>query len=102
MIITKTPFRVTLGGGGTDLPSFYGENGGFILAVAIDKYMFLNVNTPILDDSIRVQYSRTEVVNHVDDVQHALASRMELRWSLSPIFLRAQVLVPPVAMWWDC
>jgi D-glycero-alpha-D-manno-heptose-7-phosphate kinase len=73
MIITKTPFRVTLGGGGTDLASFYRENGGFILAVAIDKYMFLNVNTPILDDSIRVQYSRTEVVNHVDDIQHTLA-----------------------------
>jgi D-glycero-alpha-D-manno-heptose-7-phosphate kinase len=73
MIITKTPFRVTLGGGGTDLPSFYREHGGFVLAVAIDKYMYLNVNTPILDDFIRVQYSRTEVVHHVDEVQHTLA-----------------------------
>ena len=73
MIITKTPFRVTLGGGGTDLPSFYREHGGFVLAVAIDKYMYLNVNTPILDDAIRVQYSRTELVRHVDDVQHTLA-----------------------------
>jgi D-glycero-alpha-D-manno-heptose-7-phosphate kinase len=73
LIITKTPFRVTLGGGGTDLPSFYSEHGGFVLAVAIDKYMYLNVNTPILEDSIRVQYSRTEVVHHVDDLQHTLA-----------------------------
>jgi D-glycero-alpha-D-manno-heptose-7-phosphate kinase len=73
MIITKTPFRVTLGGGGTDLPSFYREHGGFVLAVAIDKYMFLNVNTPILDDVIRVQYNKTEIVNHVDDIQHTLA-----------------------------
>jgi D-glycero-alpha-D-manno-heptose-7-phosphate kinase len=73
LIITKTPFRVTLGGGGTDLPSFYREHGGFVLAVAIDKYMYLNVNTPILEDSIRVQYSRTEVVHHVDDLQHTLA-----------------------------
>jgi len=73
MIITKTPFRVTLGGGGTDLPSFYREHGGFVLAVAIDKYMYLNVNTPILDDIIRVQYSRTELVRHVDEVQHTLA-----------------------------
>jgi D-glycero-alpha-D-manno-heptose-7-phosphate kinase len=73
MIITKTPFRITLGGGGTDLPSFYREHGGFVLAVAIDKYMYLNVNTPILDDIIRVQYSRTELVRHVDEVQHTLA-----------------------------
>jgi len=73
MIITKTPFRITLGGGGTDLPSFYREHGGFVLAVAIDKYMYLNVNTPILDDAIRVQYSRTEMVRHVDEVQHTLA-----------------------------
>lgn len=73
MIITKTPFRVTLGGGGTDLPSFYQEHGGFILAVGIDKYMYLNVNTPILDDFIRVQYSRTELVHHREEVQHTLA-----------------------------
>src|SRR5713101_2253955 len=73
VIITKTPFRVTLGGGGTDLPSFYREHGGFVLAVGIDKYMYLNVNTPILDDSIRVQYSRTELVHHLDDLQHDLA-----------------------------
>jgi len=73
MIITRTPFRVTLGGGGTDLPSFYREHGGFILAAAIDKYMFLNVNTPIVDDKIRVRYTNSELVDHVDCVQHTLA-----------------------------
>src|SRR5882724_10391427 len=73
MIITKTPFRLTLGGGGTDLPSFYREHGGFVLAAGIDKHMYLSVNTPILDDGIRVQYSQTEVVRHVDEVQHTLA-----------------------------
>ncbi len=73
MILTRTPYRVTLGGGGTDLPSFYREHGGFILAVAIDKYMFLNVNTPIVDDKIRVRYTASEIVDHVDDVKHTLA-----------------------------
>lgn len=73
MIITRTPFRLTLGGGGTDLPSFYREHGGFILAAAIDKYMFLNVNTPIVDDKIRIRYTSSEIVDHVDDVQHTLA-----------------------------
>jgi D-glycero-alpha-D-manno-heptose-7-phosphate kinase len=73
MIITRTPFRLTLGGGGTDLPSFYQEFGGFILAVGIDKYMFINVNTPIVDDKIRVRYTTSELVSSVDEVQHSLA-----------------------------
>jgi D-glycero-alpha-D-manno-heptose-7-phosphate kinase len=73
MILTRTPFRLTLGGGGTDLPSFYREHGGFILASGIDKYMFVNVNTPIVDDKIRVRYTLSEEVNHVDEVQHTLA-----------------------------
>jgi D-glycero-alpha-D-manno-heptose-7-phosphate kinase len=73
MIITRTPFRLTLGGGGTDLPSFYREDGGFVLAVGIDKYMYLNVKPPIVDDIIRVQYSKLEIVNHLDELQHTLA-----------------------------
>jgi D-glycero-alpha-D-manno-heptose-7-phosphate kinase len=73
MIVTRTPFRITLGGGGTDLPSFYREHGGFVLAVTINKYMFLNVNTPILDDLIRVRYTKTEIVKRVDEVSHTLA-----------------------------
>ena len=73
MIITRTPFRLTLGGGGTDLPSFYHQYGGFILAVGIDKYMFINVNTPVIDDKIRVRYTKSELVDHVDEVEHTLA-----------------------------
>jgi len=70
MIITRTPFRFTLGGGGTDLPSYYEKCGGFILAAAIDKYMHINVNRPIVDDLIRVKYSRSETVERRDEVQH--------------------------------
>ena len=72
MIVTRTPFRVTLGGGGTDLPSFYREHGGFVLAVGIDKYMYLNVNTPILDDLIRVRYSKAETVSCLEEIEHPL------------------------------
>jgi D-glycero-alpha-D-manno-heptose-7-phosphate kinase len=73
MIITRTPFRLTLGGGGTDLPSFYRDHGGFVLAVGIDKYMYLAVNTPIVDDKIRVRYTNSELVDTVDQVEHTLA-----------------------------
>jgi D-glycero-alpha-D-manno-heptose-7-phosphate kinase len=83
MIITRTPFRMTLGGGGTDLPSFYREHGGYILAVAIDKYMFLNVNTPIVDDKIRVRYTSSEMADHVEQVKHTLAREALRHFSIS-------------------
>lgn len=73
MIITRTPFRFTLGGGGTDLPSYYEKRGGFILAAGIDKYLYINVNTPIVDDLIRIKYSRSETVERRDQVQHDIA-----------------------------
>lgn len=73
MIITRTPFRVTLGGGGTDLPSYYQQYGGFIFAAAINKYMFINVNRPIIDDLVRVKYAKSELVHHRDELQHDIA-----------------------------
>ena len=72
MIITRTPFRVPLGGGGTDLPSYYSKYGGFILSAAIDKYMFISLNQPIVDDLIRVKYSKSETISSVDEVQHEI------------------------------
>jgi D-glycero-alpha-D-manno-heptose-7-phosphate kinase len=73
VIITRTPFRVTLGGGGTDLPSYYGAHGGFIFAMGIDKYMYIMLNPPTMDDKIRLHYSRSETVDHVSELRHELA-----------------------------
>ena len=73
MIITRTPFRVTLGGGGTDLPSYYSRHGGFIFAAALNKYMFINLNRPVVDDLVRVKYTKSETVGHSDALQHDLA-----------------------------
>ena len=73
MIITRTPFRVTLGGGGTDLPSYYSRFGGFIFSFALDKYMFIYVNRPVVDDLIRIKYSKSETVSKLDGVQHDIA-----------------------------
>ncbi len=73
MIITRTPFRITLGGGGTDLPAYYSRYGGFIFAAAIDKYMFINLNRPIVDDLVRVKYTRSEIVPHREELQHEIA-----------------------------
>ena len=73
MIITRTPFRITLGGGGTDLPAYYSKYGGFIFAAGINKYMFISINRPIVDDLVRVKYSKSEIVAHRDELQHDIA-----------------------------
>ncbi len=74
MIVVRTPFRVPLGGGGTDLPSYYTKYGGFLLTAAINKYMFINLNVPAIVNNIRISYTRTETVrpNEVDKIQHEI------------------------------
>jgi D-glycero-alpha-D-manno-heptose-7-phosphate kinase len=72
MIVTRTPFRVTLGGGGTDLPSYYEKHGGFIFAMGINKYMYVMTNPPGVDRKIRLHYTQSEVVDHVSQVRHEL------------------------------
>jgi len=73
MIVTRTPFRVTLGGGGTDLPSYYSKYGGFIFSAGIDKYMVISVNRPVIDDLIRLKYSQVEIVPNREELKHDIA-----------------------------
>jgi D-glycero-alpha-D-manno-heptose-7-phosphate kinase len=72
MILARAPMRITLGGGGTDLPSYYSKFGGFILSTAIDKYVYIYVNRPAADDLIRVKYSRYEEVSDSEQIKHDL------------------------------
>ena len=71
MIITRSPLRITLGGGGTDLPSYYREHGGFLIAAAIDKYVYVTVMRPFVE-GIFLKYSKLEHVQETDDVQHPI------------------------------
>src|ERR1017187_10093031 len=73
MIIARAPFRITLGGGGTDLPSFYGSHGGLVFAMGIDKYVNVMVNPSVVDRRIRLQYLQSEVVENVAQIRHPLA-----------------------------
>jgi D-glycero-alpha-D-manno-heptose-7-phosphate kinase len=79
MIATRTPFRITLGGGGTDLPSFYRKHGGFVLAMGIDKYMYVVLNVPLADRLVRLHYTRSESVADSSLLQHELAREALLR-----------------------
>ncbi len=71
MIITRSPLRITLGGGGTDLPSYYRDHSGFVISAAIDKYVYVTVMRPFTP-GIYLKYSRLEHVGTVDEVLHPI------------------------------
>jgi D-glycero-alpha-D-manno-heptose-7-phosphate kinase len=71
MIIARSPLRITLGGGGTDLPSYYREHGGFVIAAAIDKYVYVTVMRPFTP-GIYLKYSQLEHVELAKDVAHPI------------------------------
>tara|TARA_B100000945_G_C20411140_1_gene612629 strand:+ start:66 stop:1049 length:984 start_codon:yes stop_codon:yes gene_type:complete len=71
MIITRSPLRITLGGGGTDLPSYYNEYEGFLLAAAINKYVYVNVMRPFTP-GIFLKYSKQENVKVINEINHPI------------------------------
>ena len=81
MIITKAPFRMSFFGGGTDMESFFKENGGAVLSTTFDKYCYVNVRhlPRFFDYSTELSYSKTERVTNIDDIQHpAIRNAMKM------------------------
>ena len=70
MIITRTPLRISLAGGGTDLPSWYENHGSMFISAAIDKYIYITLLRSGFDPRIRLRYSKMEEVDRLEDVQH--------------------------------
>ncbi len=75
MIITRTPFRVSFAGGGSDLASFYKKHGGCVLSTAINKYMYISIHPSYVGETV-LKYSQTEVVNDINDIQHKYFKKM--------------------------
>ena len=71
MIISRTPLRISFAGGGTDIAAFYKKNAGAVTSTAINKYIYVTINRKF-DHRIRVSYSKTENVDHVDELHHGL------------------------------
>jgi D-glycero-alpha-D-manno-heptose-7-phosphate kinase len=71
MIIVRSPLRISLGGGGTDLPSYYCDHSGFLLAAAIDKYVYITLHQTFVDDLI-IKYSKLERVQSSDQIEHPI------------------------------
>src|SRR5215471_19870227 len=73
MVITKTPFRVSFFGGGTDYPEYFARNGGAVLATAIDHAAFVSVShfySKLFDYNLRIAYRQVECVNSLEEIQH--------------------------------
>ena len=86
MIITRSPLRVSLGGGGTDLPSYSREHGGFLIAGAIDKYVYINIHRRFVDGFL-LKYSQMELADTIDAIKHPI-----LRESLREVGITARNL----------
>ncbi len=72
MIITKTPFRVSLCGGGSDLPAFYEKNGGCVISTTIKKYMYITSHPSFDKHQTVLKYSKTEIVNDINKIEHSI------------------------------
>ena len=71
MIIVRSPLRITLGGGGTDLPSYYRKHTGYLISAAIDKYVYIAINPTFTDDAL-LKYSKYERVQSVNEIEHRI------------------------------
>jgi D-glycero-alpha-D-manno-heptose-7-phosphate kinase len=71
MIIGRSPLRITLGGGGTDLPSYYKNHGGFLISAAINQYVYTAVNHTNSDEML-IRYSQIEKVKKAEDIRHPI------------------------------
>ncbi len=72
MVITKTPFRISFVGGGSDLEAFYSNHGGAVLSTAINKYMYISSHKYFEEDKLCIKYSKTEIVENLDDLEHPI------------------------------
>src|SRR5213083_1980869 len=71
MIITRSPLRISLGGGGTDLPSYYRKHSGFLIAAAMDKYVYITLHQTFVRELI-IKYSKLERVTSIDEIEHPI------------------------------
>ena len=93
MIGTRTPFRMSFIGGGSDLKEFYTRSPGCVISTTIDKYMYIFVH-PFFDDKIQVKYSKTELVECVDDIKHPIVRETIKKFNLKGIDINSIADIP--------
>ena len=94
MIITRTPFRVSFLGGGTDIPWFYRQKRGAVISTAISKYMYLSVHDLYDKDKILIKYSKTEFVSRADQIVHPIAREIFTKMGIQGVDLSVTADIP--------
>ena len=94
MIISRTPFRISFAGGGSDLPSFYRKSMGAVLSTSIDKYMYVAIHPFFYKDKIQLKYNRTELVDSVDDINHPIFKAVLKEYGLTGVDLNSIADIP--------
>ncbi len=93
MIITRTPLRISLGGGGSDLPSYYRRHGGVVIAAAINKYIYIGINRTFTNDWF-IKYSEHERVPEVAKIQHPIVREALTRHDVGPVEITSVADIP--------
>ena len=83
MLVVRAPFRITLGGGGTDLPNWYKQHGGFLISAAINKYIYLTGCERPFDKKIWLSYSKVEIKENVEEVEHEILKAVLQKYDLA-------------------
>ena len=83
MIITKSPFRVSFVGGGSDLPSFYNHDIGAVLSVSINKYIYISSHKFFSPDQVRLKYSQTETIEKISDIKHPIFKEVLKKFNIN-------------------
>jgi D-glycero-alpha-D-manno-heptose-7-phosphate kinase len=81
MVIVRAPLRITLGGGGTDLPDWYRQYGGFLVSATINKYIYFTGSKRPFDKKIWLSYSKVEVCDTVEQIKHDLLAKALAKYS---------------------
>lgn len=94
MIITRTPFRVSFAGGGSDLPAFYRRHEGCVLSVSINKYMYIMIHPTFNQVGTVVKYNRTEIVNNNREIRHPIARQLLLDHKVNGVEIVSTADIP--------
>lgn len=94
MIISRTPFRVSFAGGGSDLPSFYHRSTGAVLSTSIDKYMYITIHPWFEKGKTVLKYSKTEVVDAIDDIKHPIFREVLKMYNIHGVDLSSIADIP--------
>lgn len=94
MIITRTPFRISFAGGGSDLKNYYEKFGGSVLSVSINKYLYLSMHPYFDEDGYLLKYSKTENVKNVDEIQHPIIRTLFKEYDIKGVDFNSSADIP--------